>query len=143
MHHQRVKTIRNENGLISQASGAPGSLLPSSGIPGSVTRNVSSLAATTSSGHPTLRPSTQISTLEHAERLKERLATASEALLQQNQMHDAARTAGLGFGGGWYGVLPDGQEEYVWEKVLWVQCAIGDGEEAMGRYAFLGTYTYV
>ncbi|KAI0090774.1 hypothetical protein BDY19DRAFT_937400, partial [Irpex rosettiformis] len=52
-------------------------------------------------------------------------------------MHDAARKAGHGFGGGWYAVLPDGQEEYIWGKVLWVQCAIGGDEEAMGRYAFL------
>ncbi|KAI0821350.1 hypothetical protein BC629DRAFT_1460179 [Irpex lacteus] len=144
---QRVKTIRNENGLVSQASGAPGSTLPSNGIPGSATRDINALATrrtSASSVSPTsllrLRQSPEQSAaqaLELENRFRQRLAAASEALFAQNKMHDAARKAGEGYGGGWYAVLPDGVEEYVWEKILWVQCATGEGNEAMGRYVFL------
>jgi hypothetical protein len=126
---QRVKTIRNSNGLVSLASGAPGSAPSPEGL-----LSTRFLKPTT---HPRQKKSdAELQALEA--RVAHRLAIASPALHAQNAMHAAAKEAGEEFGGGWYAVLPDSEEEYVWGRVLWVQCAVGELEEAHGRYAFIG-----
>ena len=56
-----------------------------------------------------------------------RAANATEAFIGQNKMHRAAQEAGQGFGAGCYAVLLDGEAEYDYAKVLWVN--LGDVKE--------------
>jgi hypothetical protein len=80
--------------------------------------------------------------LDIEKRLNQRMKNISTAFLGQTAMHDAAKAAGQQSGGGWYAVLPEGEEEYDYEKVLWINVAKDstDTQAAHAAVTMLGTF---
>ncbi|KAI0343748.1 hypothetical protein BDW22DRAFT_1356298 [Trametopsis cervina] len=126
---KRVKAVRNANNLISQAPGVPAR---NSDLPPPYTPNLASSSRLRldpvrdilrSGGGLHGKSKSPLELQKINEELNRRLANPSPALSGQNEMHMTAQAAGLGFGGGWYALLPDGVEEYEFEKVLWVNTA--------------------
>ncbi|KAI0090780.1 hypothetical protein BDY19DRAFT_937431 [Irpex rosettiformis] len=117
---KRVKQVRKDNGLLCTAAGAPASNISYPNELPSVL-NVRSVYGSPGASNARAIPPNDFATIENL--LNLRAAQGSEAFLAQNSMHTAALKAGRPYGAGWYAVLQDGEEEYVHEKVVWVNTA--------------------